>query len=246
MAIEFSAVPMPSDPQPPGRLHALVPCAGIGVRAGSADAKQYVAIAGRSVVAHTLAALVAVMRLERILVVLAPGDSRFAALSDLPADQRLAVAHVGGATRAETVAAGLAELARLGAAADDWVLVHDAARCLVRAAWIDALVDACVDDPVGGLLALPVSDTLKREEGGRVAATVARSGLWQAQTPQMFRLGVLSEALARVGASATDEASAIESMGLAPKLVACSAENFKLTHPGDFAMATALLEARTR
>jgi 2-C-methyl-D-erythritol 4-phosphate cytidylyltransferase len=237
---------MPSDPPSCVRLHALVPCAGSGARACSTGAKQYVEIAGRSMVGHTLAALFAVSRLDRILVVLAPDDTRFAALSDVPADRRLGVARNGGATRAMTVAAGLAELARRGAAADDWVLVHDAARCLVRAEWIDALVDACIDDEVGGLLALPVSDTLKREEGGRVAATVSRSGMWQAQTPQMFRLGVLGEALARAGADATDEASAIEGVGLAPKLVACSAENFKVTHASDFAIAAALLRARSR
>ncbi len=237
---------MPSDPPSSVRLYALVPCAGSGVRAGSSSAKQYVEIAGRSMVAHTLAALFAVSRLARILVVLAPDDTRFVALTDVAADPRLQVARCGGATRASTVAAGLAELARLGAAADDWVLVHDAARCLVRAAWIDALVDACIDDPVGGLLASPVSDTLKREEGARVAATVSRQGMWQAQTPQMFRLGMLSEALARADADATDEASAVESMGLPPKLVACSAENFKVTHASDFAIAAALLGARAR
>ena len=197
-------------------------------------------------VGHTLAALVAASRLDRILVVLAPDDTRFALLTDVPVDPRLVVARRGGTTRALTVAAGLDELARRGAAADDWVLVHDAARCLVRAEWIDALVDACIDDPVGGLLALPVSDTLKREAGGRVAATVSRDGMWQAQTPQMFRLGVLSEALARAGESATDEASAIEAMGLAPKLVTCSAENLKVTHAGDFAIAAALLGARAQ
>ena len=227
---------MPSDPSSSVRLHALVPCAGSGVRAGSSAAKQYVEIAGRSMVGHTLAALVAASRLDRILIVLAP----------IPVDPLLVVARRGGTTRALTVAAGLDELARRGAAADDWVLVHDAARCLVRAEWIDALVDACIDDPVGGLLALPVSDTLKREAGGRVAATVSRDGMWQAQTPQMFRLGVLSEALARAGESATDEASAIEAMGMAPKLVACSAENLKVTHAGDFAIAAALLGARAQ
>ena len=237
---------MPSDPSSSVRLHALVPCAGSGVRAGSSAAKQYVEIAGRSMVGHTLAALVAASRLDRILVVLAPDDTRFALLTDVPVDPRLVVARRGGATRALTVAAGLDELARRGAAADDWVLVHDAARCLVRAEWIDALVDACIDDPVGGLLALPVSDTLKREAGGRVAATVSRDGMWQAQTPQMFRLGGLSEALARAGESATDEASAIEAMGMAPKLVACSAENLKVTHAGDFAIAAALLGARAQ
>jgi len=246
LAVELFFAPMPSDPPASVRLHALVPCAGSGVRAGTAGAKQYVEIAGRSIVAHTLAALFAVARLARIVVVLAPDDSRFAALTDVPADPRLVVARCGGATRAASVAAGLGELARLDAKADDWVLVHDAARCLVRAAWIDSLVDACIDDPVGGLLAAPVSDTLKREEGGRVAATVSRQGMWQAQTPQMFRLGMLSDALARAGRSATDEASAIEAMGLAPKLVACSAENFKVTHASDFAIAAALLGARVR
>ena len=246
MAIEISAAPMLSDPPSSVRLHALVPCAGSGIRASATGAKQYVEIAGRSMVAHTLAALCTVSRLDRIVVVLAPDDRRFAALGDVPTDRRLTVARCGGATRAATVAAGLRELARLGAQADDGVLVHDAARCLVRAEWIDALVDDCIDDPVGGLLALPVSDTLKREADGRVAATVSRQGMWQAQTPQMFRLGVLSEALARAGADATDEASAIESIGLAPKLVACSAENFKVTHAGDFAMAAALLEGRLR
>ena len=183
-------------------------------------------------------------RLTRVLVVIAPDDTHFASLADVPADARLAIARRGGSTRAATVAAGLDELARLGAAADDWVLVHDAARCLVRAAWIDALVDACRDDPVGGLLAAPVSDTLKRAAAGRVDATVSRADLWQAQTPQMFRLGVLAEALAKAGADATDEASAIESIGLAPRLVACSSENFKVTYPSDFEIAAAVLEAR--
>ncbi len=235
---------MPSESSSAVRFHALVPCAGSGVRAGSAGAKQYVEIAGRSMVAHTLAALVGVTRLTRLLVVVAPDDARFEQLADVPADPRLAVAHRGGATRAATVAAGLDELARLGAAADDWVLVHDAARCLVRTEWIDALIDACRDDAVGGLLAEPVSDTLKRDADGRVAETVPRLNMWRAQTPQMFRLGVLSEAIAKAGEGATDESSAIESMGLSPKLVACSSENFKVTHPSDFSVAAALLGAR--
>ncbi len=234
---------MPPESSPSVRLHALVPCAGSGVRAGAAGAKQYVEIAGRSMVAHTLAALFAVSRLARVLVVLAPDDGRFAALSDVPRDRRLCIARCGGETRARTVAAGLDELARLGAAADDWVLVHDAARCLVRTEWVDGLIDACIDDPVGGLLAAPVSDTIKREAAGRVEATVPRWGLWQAQTPQMFRLGTLSDALSRAGSSATDESSAIEAMGLAPRLVACSAENFKVTHAADFSTAAAILGA---
>jgi 2-C-methyl-D-erythritol 4-phosphate cytidylyltransferase len=237
---------MPTASPSSARLHALVPCAGSGVRAGAVVAKQYVTIAGRPLVAHTLAAFVAVKRLERILLVIAPDDARCAQLGGMPADPRLVVAKCGGATRAASVAAGLAELARLGAAPNDWVLVHDAARCLIRAEWIHELIDACIDDPVGGLLALPVADTLKREEGGRAAATVPRQGVWQAQTPQMFRLGALTEAVVRAGKGASDEAAAIEATGLAPKLVACSAENFKITFASDFAIAAALLAARNR
>ncbi|MEO8835608.1 MAG: 2-C-methyl-D-erythritol 4-phosphate cytidylyltransferase, partial [Caldimonas sp.] len=106
--------------------------------------------------------------------------------------------------------------------------------------------DACVDDAVGGLLALPVADTLKRAAEGRVAATLPRDGVWQAQTPQMFRLGMLADALAGAGDTVSDEASAIEHAGFAPRLVPGSAENFKVTHAGDFAIAAALLEARAR
>jgi 2-C-methyl-D-erythritol 4-phosphate cytidylyltransferase len=126
------------------------------------------------------------------------------------------------------------------------VLVHDAARCLVRAEWIDALIDACRGDEVGGLLAVPTSDTLKREAHGRVAETLPRTGIWQAQTPQMFRLAVLVDALARAGAAATDEASAVEAIGLSPRLVPGSTENLKITWQSDIALAEAILTARRR
>jgi 2-C-methyl-D-erythritol 4-phosphate cytidylyltransferase len=142
------------------------------------------------------------------------------------------------------VANGLAELLRRGAKNDDWVLVHDAARCLVQPAWIDALIDACVNDAVGGLLALPLADTLKAEAAGRVTATVDRAHKWQAQTPQMFRIGLLREALARAGDAVTDEASAVEALGHAPLLVPGALENFKITWPGDFALAERLLRTR--
>jgi 2-C-methyl-D-erythritol 4-phosphate cytidylyltransferase len=234
--------PMPTSPTR-RRLYALVPCAGSGVRAGATLPKQYVEIAGRPLVAHTLAALLAVPRLSRILVVVAPDDEHYEGLAALPSDPRLSVARCGGQTRAATVAAGLAKLAGLGAAPTDWVLVHDAARCLVRAEWIDALVESCRGDGIGGLLALPVADTLKRAEGDRAIATMARDDVWQAQTPQMFRLGVLTDALKRTP-GATDEAAAIEAVGLRPKLVVGSAENIKVTHPADFAIADALLARR--
>ena len=233
---------MPPKPAAP-RFHAVVPCAGRGTRAGAAEAKQYVALLGRPMVAHTLAALAGVARLERIVVVVAPDDADFARRVPL-VDPRFEVARCGGTSRAASVAAGLDELARGGADAGDWVLVHDAARCLVRAAWVDGLIDACRDDDVGGLLACPVADTLKKEADGRASTTVSRDRLWQAQTPQMFRLGVLAEALAKAGDGVTDEAGAIEAIGMAPRLVAAPAENFKVTHAADFAVAAAILQAR--
>jgi 2-C-methyl-D-erythritol 4-phosphate cytidylyltransferase len=229
---------------PPHRAHryfALVPCAGVGVRAGTGGPKQYAALAGGTVVGHTLQALARVQRLDGTLVVLSPQDMSFEA--HVPFYEGW-VARVGGASRAETVTCGLAELARLGAQPEDWVLVHDAARCLVRSDWIDELIDACADDEVGGLLALPVADTLKDERGGRVAATVDRAHKWQAQTPQMFRLGLLREALAHAGPTVTDEASAVEALGHAPKLVRGSLENFKVTFPNDFDLAERLLRTR--
>jgi 2-C-methyl-D-erythritol 4-phosphate cytidylyltransferase len=142
------------------------------------------------------------------------------------------------------VANGLDDLLARGARPHDWVLVHDAARCLVRATWIDALIDACLDDPVGGLLGLPLADTLKSEREGRVAATIDRRDKWQAQTPQMFRIGMLRDALALAGASVTDEASAIEALGHAPMLVPGSLENLKITYPPDFDLAERLLRTR--
>ncbi len=237
---------MPSDPTSSPRCFALVPCAGGGSRAASALAKQYVAIDGMAVVSHTLAALARVKRIVSVLVVTAAGDDSFARHVRLPEGRPVDVVPCGGATRAQSVAAGLDALAQRGAAAHDWVLVHDAARCLVRAEWVDALIDACLGDAVGGLLAVPVADTLKREREGRVEATLPRFHVWQAQTPQMFRLGMLSQALARFGADATDEASAVEAMGLSPRLVTGAAENLKVTQPGDFALAESILRWRRR
>ncbi len=228
------------------RLYVLVPCAGVGERAGTAGPKQYEPLAGSTVVGHTLVALAQVRRLHQVLVMLSPTDACFESL--LPAfagwvDRR------GGATRAATVAAGLDALLERGARLSDWVLVHDAARCLIRPEAVDALIDACVDDAVGGLLALPVADTLKRAAPGtdRVGTTVERAQMWQAQTPQMFRIGMLREALASaasLGLPVTDEASAIEALGHAPRLVRGDLENLKVTFPSDFALAERLLRSR--
>lgn len=231
-------------PQPPLCV-ALVPCAGVGERAGQGGPKQYADVAGASVVAHTLAALQACEALAATLVVLAPEDRLFEHHAPAFRGPRAWVARCGGASRAASVAAGLAELKQRGVADTTWVLVHDAARCLVQPAWVQRLIDACADDAVGGLLALPLADTLKQADPqGRSSATLHRQGKWLAQTPQMFRLRLLADALAAAGPGVTDEASAIEALGLAPRLVAGEAENFKLTWPADFALAERLLRSR--
>lgn len=230
---------------PEARFFALLPCAGQGSRAGvsaSGLSKQYQEIAGQAMVLHTLAAITAVTRLAGTLVVVAPGDAFFDALPARAFD----VAACGGASRAATVRSGLDALRQSGAAVHDWVLVHDAARCLVRTAQINQLIEACEHDAVGGLLAHKLPDTLKCEVDGRVAATLDRSDKWLAQTPQMFRIGTLMQALDAAGSDVTDESSAIEALGLAPRLVAGSAQNFKVTYPEDFALAEAVLLARRK
>jgi 2-C-methyl-D-erythritol 4-phosphate cytidylyltransferase len=221
-----------------------VPCAGVGERAGQDQPKQYARIGQRVMVAHTLAALAALPRLQATLVVLAPGDTQFEGHAPDFRGKHAWVARCGGATRAATVANGLAELQRRGARDSDWVLVHDAARCLLRPEWVDRLIDACRADAVGGLLALPLADTLKQARAGRVERTLERSDKWAAQTPQMFRLGLLRQALARAGATVTDEASAVEAAGHAPLLVPGELENFKLTWPQELVLAAQLLRAR--
>jgi 2-C-methyl-D-erythritol 4-phosphate cytidylyltransferase len=228
------------------RCYALVPCAGTGSRAGSGLPKQYVPIAGIAMVAHTLDALARVPRIAATLVVLAPDDALFE--RHVPAfgvGGGAWIARCGGATRATTVFNGLAELAARGVQPHDWVLVHDAARCLVRAAWIERLIDACEGDDVGGLLALPLADTLKQEgtTGGRAATTLERNGKWLAQTPQMFRCGLLAKALKAAPEEVTDESSAVEALGLAPRLVRGSVENLKVTWGEDIGIAERLLRS---
>lgn len=196
-------------------------------------------------VQHTLQAFAAVARIDSCLVVVAPGDRFFSTRSRAGYE----VAPCGGATRAASVFNGLQQLAASGAEPDDWVLVHDAARCLITPALIDRLIDACHCDPVGGLLAQPVPDTLKQGLYERVVATVDRSEKWLAQTPQMFRLGALAQALKMaetLGEPVTDEASAMEAAGMAPQLVRGSALNFKVTYPEDFLLAEALIQSRTK
>jgi 2-C-methyl-D-erythritol 4-phosphate cytidylyltransferase len=227
---------------PTSRYFALIPCAGNGSRAGTAGPKQYERVAGQPMVWHTLSAFAGVKRIARTLVVVAPGDGFF---ERNPSTSALVVA-CGGPTRAASVANGLRELRRVGAVDNDWVLVHDAARCLITPELVDRLIDSCANDEVGGLLAHPLADTLKIGENGRVASTLNRVNKWQAQTPQMFRLGMLRQALEAGGEGITDESSAIEAMGAKPLLVEAGAQNFKVTYPEDFAMAEAVLRARVR
>lgn len=228
------------------RLFVLIPCAGSGNRAGGTAPKQYQRIAGRPMVRHTLDAFRALAgRFAGIALVVSPEDREVsAALPRFPAE-REHLLHVGGATRAATVRNGLMALRQLGAGPHDWVLVHDAARCLVTPTQIEALIAACEHDAVGGLLAHRLPDTLKvASPEGRVADTLTRADKWLAQTPQMFRIGMLLDALERAGDAVTDEAGAIEAIGLAPLLVPGSAQNFKLTYAEDFALAEALLHSR--
>ncbi len=194
---------------------------------------------------HTLAALSQVQRLAQVWVVVHPQDTTF--MTHVPSFGGR-VLKLGGLTRADTVLNGLKAMQAQGVRDTDWILVHDAARCLLQAAWVDALIDACQTDAVGGLLALPVADTLKTAQGGRVVGSVERSDKWQAQTPQMFRLGhlqgALTQALSHSPEAITDEASAIEALGDAPLLVPGALENFKLTYPSDFDFAERILRSR--
>lgn len=217
---------------------------------GGADPvpKQYLPIAGRAMLWHAVRS-VCVAPVETVFVVLAPDDSAFARLDWSEFGGRIEPLYCGGATRAESVHNGLVA-AMAAVDADDWMLVHDAARpCLPRAD-LERLLAECASDAIGGLLALPVAETVKRaakDEAGavRVATTEDRSQLWLAQTPQMFRAGLLAQALAAAARRrVTDEASAVELLGLKPRLVAGSRENIKVTYPEDVAIAQAILERR--
>jgi 2-C-methyl-D-erythritol 4-phosphate cytidylyltransferase len=206
--------------------------------------KQYALLAGEPMVVHTLRAFAAVPGLGQGVVVVAPDDQSMAEVFALYPQTQFAISNTGGATRAQSVLAGLLALQNLGVDGHDWVLVHDAARCLVTPSLIQKLLMACQSDAVGGLLALPLPDTLKAETQGRVSSTLPRSGKWLAQTPQMFRWDSLFGALAQAGDQVTDEASALEALGEAPLLVPSASFNFKVTYQEDMTMAEAVLQHR--
>ena len=247
--------------QDAARVFVLIPCAGQGARAGlpgvdgvAGRPKQYQPIAGTPMIIHTVEAFRSLgSALAGLWLVIAPDDSDFEDVFPGFNAEGEHLLRAGGATRAASVQNGLqALLTTPGAAkATDWVLVHDAARCLITPAQIEALISSCQGDGVGGLLAQPLADTLKSEQldanGVRVSATLDRAGKWLAQTPQMFRIGALLQALEQAehsGRVVTDESSAMEALGLSPKLVRGSALNLKITYPEDFALAEAILLSR--
>ena len=223
-------------------FHALVPAAGFGARMGNALPKQYLPLAGRPMIFHALNTLCASPEISTVFVVLAPDDTLFSTYDWSRFGDKLQTLYCGGNARAESVLNGLlaSELEP-----DDWVLVHDAARPCLSAHLLTRMIAELRDDAVGGILAVPVADTLKRADPQqRIAHTESREGLWQAQTPQMFRAGVLAEALQQCH-NVTDEASAVEALGLQPKLVASDSSNFKVTYPQDIVLAELLLKDRT-
>lgn len=225
------------------KIFAFIPAAGQGSRMGEGVPKQYLPLAGRPLLHHAVAVLAASRRIHRVAVILSPDDGRWAALPQPWPRGRVEAVPVGGTTRAQSVANALAHFAE-DARDDDWALVHDAARPCLAEASLGRLIDAVADDTCGGLLAHPVADTLKRgDRHGRVVETVSREGLWRAQTPQVFRYGLLRRALA-ARPDATDEAQAVEALGEHPRLVAGEADNFKVTYPEDLALAERILVAR--
>jgi 2-C-methyl-D-erythritol 4-phosphate cytidylyltransferase len=227
------------------KAHALIPAAGTGSRLGAALPKQYLEIAGRPLLYHSLLALAQHPRIEQVFVVLAQGDDRFKRYDWRELGERVKPLYCGGETRAASVFNGLLA-ARDSIAGSDWVLVHDAARPCLGREELDRLLGELEEDETGGLLAVPVADTLKRANRDlRVAATEPRDNLWLAQTPQMFRYRLLIEALrAADPAAVTDEASAIEGLGLKPRLVMGDSRNIKVTFPEDLAIAELILRGR--
>jgi 2-C-methyl-D-erythritol 4-phosphate cytidylyltransferase len=214
---------------------------------GAARPKQYLPLAGKPVLYHAIRNLCRHSAIDCVIVVLAPGDGDFAQHDWSEFGPRLMPLFCGGDARADSVFNGLLA-ARDDIAEDDWVLVHDAVRPCLALETLERLIETVRRDPTGGLLALPVVDTLKRGDAdGYVLRTEARENLWQAQTPQMFRYRLLLEALRAIGpAAATDEAAAIECLGLKPRLVMGDSRNLKVTYPQDLAVAETLLRGMER
>ena len=234
----------------PPSYFALLPAAGSGSRMGGDDRaripKQYLPLAGHPLIYHALATLCSLSRIKRVFVVLSPEDSDWSRHDWTSLGGKLAPLFCGGGTRAESVRNGLRAITAQ-VEAHDWVLVHDAARPCLAPWHVDALIDTVAEDEVGGILAVPAADTLKHADGAaRIDATLPRSAVWQAQTPQMFRYANLRRALeSHVNLDGiTDEAGAMEALGFRPKLVAADVTNLKVTYPLDLLLAGWILQHR--
>lgn len=228
------------------RHYALIPAAGVGSRMQSGIPKQYLPLRGKPMLAHAVDALADTPAIAHVFVVVSTDDVYIAPLIAASgwSETRVSVLRVGGDTRQESVQNGV-QVIRRHCDDADWILVHDAARPGLTPALVNRLIDAVGDDDVGGLLALPVVDTMKQANAAqRVQATLPRAGLWAAQTPQMFRCGLLQQALKQAmvsGTTVTDEASAVEALGLQPRLVHGSLCNMKVTLPEDAALVEIFL-----
>ena len=223
------------------RYFGLVPAAGSGSRFGVAGPKQYSLLAGKPMLFHAVRQLLALAEVEVVFVVLVPGDTEFRQHDWSAFGERLAPLYCGGASRRDSVLNGLIAAASL-VEPNDWMLVHDAARPCLGKTELRRLIDEAGKDEVGGILAVPVADTLKRaDDERRIVATESRDGLWQAQTPQMFRQGLLLRAL-RGAEHVTDEASAVEALGYQPRLIQGSTKNLKVTFVSDLEMAECVLK----
>ncbi|HSI38794.1 MAG TPA: 2-C-methyl-D-erythritol 4-phosphate cytidylyltransferase [Methylotenera sp.] len=222
------------------RFHVIIPAAGSSSRMGADSPKQYLSLNGEPLIQHVIKVFDQAAKISSINVILSPDDTHWPS-TDI-ASSKLQVHYCGGETRATTVLNGLNAISSQ-VEADDWVLVHDAARPGLSNQLLNQLLITLEEDSVGGLLALPLADTLKRaDDEQRVSTTVPRTDLWQAQTPQMFRYATLKQALTAFEGTPTDEAEAIEALGLKPKLVTGELRNLKVTYPQDLAVLSALLD----
>ena len=227
------------------RCVALIPAAGTGSRLGDERHKQYMSLLGKPMLAYSIAVLANHPRIAAVFVVISSEDNLFQSLDWDVSETKVQVLRAGGATRSQSVANGLRALGD-DVGADDWVLVHDAARPCLSSELLDRLIDGVGDDDVGGLLATRIADTIKTADtDNRVTETRPRDGLWGAQTPQMFRRGLLESALSKAQSDqVTDESSAIECLGLQPLLIESDTDNLKVTFSGDLRLAEAILKAR--
>jgi 2-C-methyl-D-erythritol 4-phosphate cytidylyltransferase len=228
------------------KLWVVVPAAGFGQRMGADLPKQYLPLGGKPVMRWTLEALLAHPRVAGVMLSVAADDARWQECVPSDAGARVRTT-TGGTQRAESVEAGLVALEG-SVAGDEWILVHDAVRPCLHPNDLERLVTGLSEDPVGGLLAAPSADTIKQiDTEQRVAATLDRRQVWRALTPQMFRYGKLREAYAHAREAdrvPTDESTAIEALGLKPKLIIGRADNVKITQPEDLGLAEAVLRAR--